>query len=99
MGTGTATPRRLRRRLPGPAGPWWKPSSAKPLSLQWGPGGLPISLGDPVQMGLRSIGGATLPLGTSTTSTARLNSKATVDALHAMGKKVICYIDAGSTRL
>ena len=46
-------------------------------------------------MGLRSMSGATLPAPDVYDIDGELNSKATVDALHAMGKKVICYIDAG----
>ena len=76
------------------AGSWWKPSSAAPLTLHWVLDGA-VNLSDPVQLGLRGINGATLPAPDVYDIDGELNSAATVAALHAMGKKVICYMDAG----
>jgi hypothetical protein len=78
----------------GTSGPWWKPSSAKPLTMAWVLDG-GISLSDPVQLGLRGIDGSTLAAPDVYDIDGELNSAATVAALHAMGKKVICYMDAG----
>jgi hypothetical protein len=55
----------------------------------------PLNLGNPVQMGLRSMSGETLPAPDVYDIDGFENSAATVAALHAMGKKVICYMDAG----
>jgi hypothetical protein len=78
----------------GAGGSWWKPSSAKPLTMAWIlDGGLNLS--DPVQLGLRAIDGSTLAAPDVYDIDGELNSAATVAALHAMGKKVICYMDAG----
>jgi Glycoside-hydrolase family GH114 len=76
------------------AGSWWQPSSAKPLTLHWVLDG-PVNLSDPVQLGLRGMNGAVLPAPDVYDIDGELNSAATVAALHAMGKKVICYVDAG----
>ena len=46
-------------------------------------------------MGLRDLNGAVLPAPDVYDIDGEVNPKATVDALHAMGKKVICYVDAG----
>ncbi|WP_343716623.1 endo alpha-1,4 polygalactosaminidase [Inquilinus sp.] len=73
---------------------WWKPTSDKPLSFHWVLGG-PLNINDPVQMGLRDFNGAVLPEPDVYDIDGEFNSKATVDALHARGKKVICYIDVG----
>ena len=62
--------------------------------MQWLLDG-PLSLSNPVQMGLRDLDGAALPAPADLRHRRRDTSKATVDALHAMGKKVICYVDAG----
>jgi hypothetical protein len=78
----------------GPTGPWWKPTAAKPLTLHWILDGA-VNLSDPVQMGTRALNGATLPEPDVYDIDGEYNSKATVDALHARGKKVICYTDAG----
>jgi hypothetical protein len=78
-----------------PAGPWWTPSSSAPMPMQWLLDG-PLSVGDPVQMGLRDLNGATLPEPAVYDLDGETTSKATVDALHATGKKVICYVDAGT---
>jgi hypothetical protein len=78
-----------------PAGPWWTPTSAAPLPMQWLLDG-PLSVGDPVQMGLSDLNGAALPEPAVYDLDGETTSKATVDALHAMGKKVICYVDAGT---
>lgn len=78
-----------------PAGPWWTPSSAAPLPMQWLLDG-PLSVSNAVQMGLRDLNGATLPEPAVYDLDGETTSKATIDALHAMGKKVICYVDAGT---
>ncbi len=54
-----------------------------------------INVSDPVQLGLRGIDGSTLAAPDVYDIDGELNSAATVAALHAMGKKVICYMDAG----
>jgi hypothetical protein len=74
---------------------WWHPTSAAPLTLHWVLDN-PLNLGDPVQMGLRSMSGETLPAPDVYDIDGFENSAATVAALHAMGKKVICYMDAGA---
>ena len=73
---------------------WWKPTSAAPLTLHWVLDN-PLDVKDPVQMGLRSMSGETLPAPDVYDIDGFVNSAATVAALHAMGKKVICYMDAG----
>jgi hypothetical protein len=73
---------------------WWRPTAAAPLTLHWVLDN-PLNLKDPVQMGLRSMSGATLPAPDVYDIDGFVNSAATVAALHAMGKKVICYMDAG----
>ena len=78
-----------------PAGPWWTPSSSAPLPMQWLLDG-PLSVNNAVQMGLQDLSGATLPAPAVYDLDGETTSKATVDALHAMGKKVICYVDAGT---
>jgi hypothetical protein len=76
------------------ASAWWRPSAAAPLTLHWVLDN-PLNLKDPVQMGLRSMSGETLPAPDVYDIDGFVNSAATVAALHAMGKKVICYMDAG----
>ena len=78
-----------------PAGPWWTPSSSAPLPMQWLLDG-PLSVGNSVQMGLQDLSGAALPAPAVYDLDGETTSKATVDALHAMGKYVICYVDAGT---
>ena len=73
----------------------WHPTSAAPLTLHWVLDN-PLNLSDPVQMGLRSMSGETLPAPDVYDIDGFVNSAATVAALHAMGKKVICYMDAGA---
>jgi hypothetical protein len=74
---------------------WWKPTSAAPLTLHWVLDNA-LNLNDPVQMGLRSMSGGTLPAPDVYDIDGFENSAKTVAALHAMGKKVICYVDAGA---
>jgi hypothetical protein len=74
---------------------WWHPTAAAPLTLHWVLDN-PLNLSDPVQMGLRSMSGETLPAPDVYDIDGFVNSAATVAALHAMGKKVICYMDAGA---
>lgn len=72
----------------------WHPTADRPYTLQWMLGGA-LNINDPVQMGLRDLSGNTLPAPDIYDIDGELNTASTVDALHAMGKKVICYIDAG----
>jgi hypothetical protein len=72
----------------------WKPSSAHSLGFQWVLGGA-LNLNDPVQMGLRDFNGNTLAAPAIYDIDGEENSAATVAALHAQGKKVVCYMDAG----
>ncbi|GAA1933395.1 endo alpha-1,4 polygalactosaminidase [Nocardioides marmoribigeumensis] len=73
---------------------WWRPTSAHPSRLHWVLADR-LDLHDPVQMGLRTFGGARLPAPDVYDIDLEYNSAATVRALHARGKKVICYIDVG----
>ncbi|GAB3356266.1 endo alpha-1,4 polygalactosaminidase [Lysobacter tyrosinilyticus] len=73
---------------------WWQPTADKPLSFHWLLS-TPLDLNDPVKMGLRDFSGRTLPEPDVYDIDGEINPKSTVDALHARGKKVICYIDAG----
>lgn len=73
---------------------YWKPTAAQPLKLQWMLDG-PLNVNDPVQMGLRDLNGNTLPAPDVYDIDGEANSAQTVDYLHSIGKKVICYIDAG----
>lgn len=73
---------------------WWRPTPTTPLSLHWVLGG-PLNLNDPVQMGLRDFAGNPLPAPDVYDIDGFYNTPETVTALHAQGKKVICYIDAG----
>lgn len=76
------------------AATWWQPKSDKPLSFHWVLHAR-LDVRDPVQMGLRDFDGRTLPEPDVYDIDGELNTKATVDFLHARGKKVICYFDAG----
>lgn len=73
---------------------WWQPSSAHALPLHWVLGG-PLDTSDPKQMGLRDFSGNTLPAPAVYDIDGESNSAATVAYLHSLGKKVICYFDAG----
>jgi Glycoside-hydrolase family GH114 len=57
--------------------------------------GAPLDLADPIQMGERDLAGGPLPSPDVFDIDGEVNTRATVDALHARGKKVICYFDAG----
>jgi hypothetical protein len=72
----------------------WKPTSAHSLGFQWVLGGA-LNMSDPVQMGLRDFNGNTLAAPDIYDIDGEENSAATVAALHAQGKKVVCYMDAG----
>jgi hypothetical protein len=76
-------------------GPWWKPTASAPLPLHWMINGA-LTPSAPIQLGLRALNGATLPAPAVFDIDGETNSKATVDALHATGAKVICYVDAGT---
>jgi hypothetical protein len=54
-----------------------------------------LNVNDPVQMGLRDFTGKVLPAPDVYDIDLEYNTAATVRALHARGKKVICYIDVG----
>lgn len=73
---------------------WWQPTADKPLSFHWLLS-TPLDLNNPVHMGVRDFAGRTLPEPDVYDIDGEINPKSTVDALHARGKKVICYIDAG----
>lgn len=79
---------------PAASRPIWRPAASRPLTLHWV---LEDSLDvkDPVQMGLRDFSGKVLPAPDVYDIDLEYNSAATVRALHARGKKVICYIDVG----
>ncbi len=72
----------------------WLPSSAHSLGFQWVLDSA-LNLSDPIQMGLRDFNGNTLPAPDIYDIDGDYNSAATVAALHAQGKKVVCYMDAG----
>jgi len=78
---------------PGGLGPW-RPSAARPLALHWVLEDA-LDVHDPVQMGLRDFSGHALRAPDVYDIDLESNSAATVSALHARGKKVICYIDVG----
>lgn len=75
-------------------GDWWKPTADQRISLHWVLGG-PLNVNDPKQMGLRDFNGAALPEPDVYDIDGEYNSAETVAYLHARGKKVICYFDAG----
>ena len=79
---------------PAQAAGWWQPTADKPVQWHWVLGG-PLNLSSPVQMGLRDFAGNPLPAPSIMDIDGEMNSAATVAALHAQGKKVICYFDAG----
>lgn len=72
----------------------WQPTAAQPLSMHWVLGNS-LDVNDPVQMGLRDFSGNVLKAPDVYDIDLEYNSAATVSALHAQGKKVICYIDVG----
>ena len=76
------------------AQPLWRPTTARPLALHWVLSG-PLDVHNRRQMGLRSLRGRQLPPPDVYDIDLEYNSAATVRALHARGKKVICYIDVG----
>jgi len=75
-------------------GDWWKPNADQRLHLHWVLGG-PLNVNDPIQMGLRAFDGSELPEPDVYDIDGEFNPPETVAYLHAMGKKVICYFDAG----
>ena len=79
---------------PNPSNAMWRPAADKPISFHWVLGGT-IDTNDPVQMGLRDFSGATLPAPDVYDIDGEYNTAATVSYLHSIGKKVICYFDAG----
>jgi hypothetical protein len=77
-----------------PTSGMWLPVASDPLPMQWVLGDA-LDLNDPVQMGLRDFKGNALPAPAVYDIDLEYNPQSTVDALHAQGKKVICYFDAG----
>lgn len=73
---------------------WWQPTASEPLSFHWVLYDK-LDVNNPKQMGLRDFNGQTLPEPDVYDIDGEFNTKAVVDYLHAKGKKVICYIDAG----
>ena len=72
----------------------WSPTPGRPLAFQWVLEDS-LDLDDPVQMGLKDASGKPLPAPDVYDIDLEYNSAATVSALHAQGKKVICYFDVG----
>ena len=72
----------------------WMPTASARLALHWVLGG-PLDLNDPIAMGLVDFNGNPLPEPDVYDIDGEYNSAATVAALQARGKKVICYFDAG----
>jgi hypothetical protein len=64
-------------------GDWWRPTPERPLTLHWVLDG-PLDVSDP----------STLTADVYDID-PDLNPRSTVDLLHQLGKRVICYIDAG----
>ena len=77
------------------SGSWWKPSSAHSLSWYWEISNVPATLSYPAQV--YDIDG----LGANTSGQTQAQQQATitgeVSTLHSQGKKVICYMDAGTS--
>lgn len=73
---------------------WWKPGAEQRIALHWMLAA-PLNVADPVQMGLRDFNGNVLPEPDAYDIDGEMNTAATVAYLHARGKRVICYIDAG----
>lgn len=74
---------------------WWKPTSSKPLRLSWVLGDQ-INLSNAKDMGTTNMGGTSGQAEADVFDLdANYTTAATVSALHAKGKKVICYFDAG----
>lgn len=73
----------------------WQPTADKPLALHWVLGD-PLNVNNAKQMGLRDFQGNPLPEPDVYDIDGEFNTKKTVDYLHAKGKKVICYFDAGA---
>ncbi|RNF86315.1 endo alpha-1,4 polygalactosaminidase [Montanilutibacter psychrotolerans] len=76
------------------AATWWQPTSDRPLAFHWMINGA-LDVNNPVHMGVRDLSGRTLPEPDVYDIDGENNPKSTVDYLHARGKKVVCYIDAG----
>lgn len=76
------------------ATPYWTPTADKPLTLGWILEGT-VNPANLASMQTKDLNGKTIPTADVYDIDGEYNSKAVVDALHAQGKKVICYIDAG----
>jgi uncharacterized protein YjbI with pentapeptide repeats len=76
---------------------WWVPSATRPIAWQWEIGHA-LSLSSPSDMGtngtLYTGGSASVP--TVYDIDGIENPASTVAALHAQGKRVICYIEVGA---
>lgn len=73
---------------------WWRPTAERPISFHWVLRD-PLDVNNLRHMGLRDFNGNPLPEPDVYDIDGEFNTKATVDYLHARGKKVICYFDAG----
>ena len=73
---------------------WWKPTADQRIAFHWVLDG-PLDLNDPIGMGLRDFTGNVLPAPDVYSIDGDDNPASTVASLHAAGKKVICYFDAG----
>lgn len=80
--------------LAGESPSWWRPTADHPISFHWVLQE-PLNVNNAKQMGLRDFSGRVLPEPDVYSIDGEFNTKTTVDYLHAKGKKVICYIDAG----
>lgn len=74
---------------------WWKPNADKPLKLSWILGGR-IDFNNSKDMGTVDSNGITIPGGADVFDLdMEYTTAEDVAKLHSMGKKVICYFDAG----
>lgn len=73
---------------------WWRPTADQRLALHWVLGDA-LDVNSPLEMGLRDFNGRFLPEPDVYSIDGEMNPAETVAHLHGMGKKVICYIDAG----
>jgi hypothetical protein len=96
MGCGDGSPTDVTDLPPAeaPVATWWRPTAERRIALHWVLGDS-LDVDDPVQMGLRDVHGRVLPAPDVYDIDGEMNSAAIVAHLHGMGKKVICYIDAG----
>lgn len=74
---------------------WWRPTAAQRLSFHWVLHDK-LNVNNAVQMGLRDFDGRPLPAPDVYDIDGEFNTPEVVRHLKGMGKKVICYIDAGA---